>query len=1305
MNDTNKKHGDADFNSISLSIASPEDVLSWSHGEVTKPETINYRTQKPEPDGLFCEKIFGPVKNWECACGKYKRIRYRGIICERCGVEVTRSSVRRERMGHIKLAVPVTHPWFLRSTPSKIGLLLDIPVKKLELVVYFAAYIVVTVDEKAKEEEVAKLEKEYKQFLDQTKEENAKSLKAAKAALKNGDIKEKDLAALENELVQKLEEVNENFKSAKEELKMIEVGAILSELQYRNISMKFGHVFRAGIGADAVREIIQMIDYKKYLEELKKEVKKTSGQKQKKLVKRMKLISSFIRNNVKPEWMILTSIPVISPDLRPMVQLDGGRFATSDLNDLYRRVINRNARLKKLIQLGAPEIICRNEKRMLQEAVDILISNSSRSSRAGMNYVQRRKLKSLSDMLKGKQGRFRQNLLGKRVDYSGRSVITVGPSLNLDECGLPKKITLELFKPFVIAKLIEFELAYNVKSAEKLIRDGEKVVWDILDEVIQDKYVLLNRAPTLHRLGIQAFKPRLVDGKAIRLHPLVCAAYNADFDGDQMAVYLPLSEKAQAEAREIMCSAKNLLKPSSGDPIINPSQDMVLGCYFLTQMQEGKKGEGLAFASSREAILALESEKVHLQARIKVRMEDGQSIETTVGRILFNQIIPEDLEYQNKSFGKKELSAILMDSYNESGVDRTAKLADDIKTLGFKYATKSGISISVFDLKEPPNREKIIEDANALVSKITVQYRHGLITDEERYNSTIKIWSRIKNDITDEMIQQYDAENDIFYQINSGARGNWGQVTQIAGMKGLVASPSGRTIELPIRSNLKQGFSILEYFIATHGGRKGKSDTALKTAEAGYLTRRLVDSVQDIVVNTDECGTTIGKTVTRENSIALGMDFERRVFGRVLVEPIKKGSKTLVPKGAIIGEEEIEIIRSEQVAEATVRSVMYCKTRDGVCKHCYGYDLGNKNEVKMGTPVGIIAAQSIGEPGTQLTMRTFHMGGIATEGMDMAQGLTRVEELFEARSPKNPAILAEISGKLAIKRGRKDTKITITAENPEDEIHHLGYEIEPSVKKGDTVKEKQIIARSTETKETVKSRCAGQVVSVSSGEIVVRQNEASKKTYTTSARATLRVKDGDMVTKGQAITNGHLDLRQLMELTSVEKVQEYILYEVQGIYASQGQDISEKHIEIIVKQMVSKVRIIDPGDSGLLAGEVRDFIECEKINEDLKKKKKNVVIYERLLLGLTRISLWTDSWLSAASFQETIRVLVNAAVENQRDDLDGLKENVIIGRLIPAGTGYIAKNHDSWLPEEPEEESSEEVAEATIEAEEVVTES
>lgn len=1270
MNDIKKIK---DFDSIALSIASPEAILSWSHGEVTKPETINYRTQKPERDGLFCEKIFGPVKNWECACGKYKRIRYKGIICERCGVEVTRSIVRRERMGHIKLAVPVTHTWFLRSTPSRVGLLLDLSVKQLEQVVYFASYLVVDVDEKSKEEVFTEIEVDYKKILEEQKNKNSESLKAAKKALKNGDIQEKDFIDLENELILEIEKINENFKIAKDELKELNVGKVLTETEYRNISIKFGHVFRAGIGADAIREVIQRINLPEFIKEMKAGIKKSSGQKQKKIIKRMKLASSLLRSNIKPEWMILTVIPVIPPELRPMVQLDGGRFATSDLNDLYRRVINRNMRLKKLIQLGAPEIICRNEKRMLQESVDILISNSVRNSRSGVSQVQRRKLRSLSDMLKGKQGRFRQNLLGKRVDYSGRSVIVVGPTLKLHECGLPKKIALELFKPFVISKLIGFELAHNVKSAEKLIKIGEKVVWDILDEVIEGRYVLLNRAPTLHRLGIQAFQPRLIEGKAIHLHPLVCAAFNADFDGDQMAVHLPLSKNAQKEAKEIMASSHNLLKPSAGEPIVSPSQDMVLGCYYLTKILDGKKGEGRSFVSPEDGIFAYNLEQVHLQAKVRIRI-NGEIIETSVGRVIFNEILPEECDYRNEVFGKKGLKNILNEVFVKYGNAKTAKLADDIKDLGFKYATKSGITISAYDLHSPKVKEVIVEKANSIISKINLQFWYGIITEEERYNHTIKIWSKVKSEITVEMIKEYEEENNIFYQVDSGARGNWGQITQIAGMKGLVASPSGKTIELPIKSNLKEGFTILEYFIATHGGRKGKSDTALKTAEAGYLTRRLVDSVQDVVVRENDCGTDIFKTISRKNSEELGVDFEKRIYGLTLGEAVKNGSKTVMKAGTIIADDEILLIREFQIEEVKVRSVMYCKTYGGVCQKCYGHDLGNKKIVEIGTPVGIIAAQSIGEPGTQLTMRTFHMGGIATEGASITQGLTRVDELFEARSPKQPAILSEISGAVSIKKGKNDTKILIQAKKPEIDIHHVGLDFDIVVKKGDKIKEKQIIARSTEDKSTIKSRCEGTVETLSKNSINIIQSEAQEKTYTVSHKSTIEVSDGDFVTKGTPLTMGHIDLRALMELTSVEKVQEYILYEVQYIYASQGQHINEKHIEIISKQMASKVRILDGGDSKFLSGEVKDVIEVDLINQALIKKKKREVKVERLLLGLTRISLWTDSWLSAASFQETIRVLVEASTTRKVDTLDGLKENVIIGRLIPAGAHFKASD-------------------------------
>ncbi len=1259
-----------DFDAIALSVASPEEILSWSQGEVTKPETINYRTQKPEPDGLFCQKIFGPVKNWECACGKYKRIRYKGITCERCGVEVTRSIVRRERMGHIKLAVPVTHTWFLRSTPSRIGLLMDLSVKQLEQVVYFASYLVVDVDDESRDEAMEELEADYQKILKKSKEENKDSLKAAKKALDSGAMEEKDFLELERTLITNMEEVNENFTLAKNDLKSLYVGKVLTETEYRELSMKFGHVFRAGIGADSIREVIQQIDLETYTKDLKEELRLASGQKEKKLLQRTKLASSLLRSGISPEWMIITAIPVIPPELRPMVQLDGGRFATSDLNDLYRRVINRNARLKKLIQLGAPEIICRNEKRMLQEAVDILISNSVRNSRAGASQTQRRKLRSLSDMLKGKQGRFRQNLLGKRVDYSGRSVIVVGPTLKLHECGLPKKIALELFKPFVIAKLIKFEFAHNVKSAEKLIKAQGKVVWDILDEVIEGRYVLLNRAPTLHRLGIQAFQPRLIEGKSIHLHPLVCAAFNADFDGDQMAVHLPLSENAQKEAREVIVSSKNLLKPSAGEPIVNASQDMVLGCYYLTQIFSGKEGEGRAFPTEEACIYAYDTEQIHLQAKIKVRI-NGELTETSVGRVMFNQIIPEELGYLNSVFGKNPLKDLLMKVFTQLGTEKAAKLADDIKDLGFRFASKSGITISAFDVHSPKNKDEILELATSIVNKITDEYLLGLITDEERYNHTIKIWSKVKGDITTEMIKEYEEENDIFYMIDSGARGNWGQITQIAGMKGLVSSPSGKTIELPIKSNLKEGFSILEYFIATHGGRKGKSDTALKTAEAGYLTRRLVDSVQDVIVRDEECGTSTYKNITRENSEFLGIGFEERVYGLTVGEEVKSKGKVVLKKNQVISEDEIEIIRDHQVAEINVRSIMYCKTLGGVCRYCYGHDLGNRKLVKIGTPVGIIAAQSIGEPGTQLTMRTFHMGGVATEGASITQGLTRVDELFEARTPKNAATLSEINGKVSIEKNVNDTKITIKSEKAEEDVHHLSIKFKSAVKKGDKVKEKQIIARALEGRKTIKSRSTGKVVEVSDEHITILQDAALEKVYAVPHRMNIRVKDGEIIEKGDALTMGHIDLRNLMELTTVEKVQEYILYEVQYIYSSQGQNINEKHIEIIAKQMASKVRILDGGDSSLLPGEVHDVVQVTRENNELELNGKIPATYERLLLGLTRISLWTDSWLSAASFQETIRVLVEASTTKKVDTLDGLKENVIIGRLIPAGEQYL----------------------------------
>ncbi|MFC1655587.1 DNA-directed RNA polymerase subunit beta' [Patescibacteria group bacterium] len=1260
------------FDSISLSVASPEAILSWSHGEVKKPETINYRTQKPEREGLFCEKIFGPTKNWECYCGKYKRIRYKGVICEKCGVEVTRSSVRRERMGHIKLAVPVTHIWFLRSTPSRIGLLLDLPIKTIEQVVYFAAYIVITADDNAKEEAKAQLAEEYKQHRKKIQDDAKASVEKAKA----DKVKATTMTALEKEYAKKIEELDEQHSTAKDELANLKIGNVYSELEYRNLSMKFGHVFKAGTGAESIREIIHNIDLEKMLVTLEEDLTKSSGQKQKKIIKRIKLCGSLHKAAIKPEWMVLTVLPVIPPDLRPMVQLDGGRFAASDLNDLYRRVINRNNRLKRLIAIGAPEVICRNEKRMLQEAVDTLLNNSARQGKTVFNSGDKRKLRSLSDMLKGKQGRFRQNLLGKRVDYSGRSVIVVGPQLKLHQCGIPKLMALELFKPFVIGRLIRDGYAHNIKNAEKLLQASKREVWDILEEVTKNHYVLLNRAPTLHRLGIQAFQPVLIEGKAIQIHPLVCTAFNADFDGDQMAVHVPLSKQAQAEAKKLITSSRNLLKPSHGEPIVTPTQDMVLGCYFLTKMTPGKKGEGLVFSDINEAILAYRLEHVHIQAPIKARVDD-EIVETTVGRLIFNSFIPDKLDFLNDTMTKKKLSALIIDCFVQTDTETTAKLADQIKRIGFKFATKSGLSIAASDMTVPKAKTKIIDDSSEVVKKITGQYKQGLMTDEERYKHTIKVWSQTKSDITAEMIKNVDAENHIHYMINSGARGNWGQITQLCGIKGLVANPAGKTIELPIKSNLKEGFTILEYFIATHGGRKGKSDTALKTAEAGYLTRRLVDAVQDIIIKEYDCGSNHAHKVTREESEMIGEEFERRIYGRILIKDavdIKTG-EVLIPSGTEIGREELQRIIDGTVEEVEVRSVMTCGTPNGVCVRCYGKDLGTNKTVNIGTAVGIIAAQSIGEPGTQLTMRTFHMGGVA-EGKDITQGLTRVEELFEARAPKSPAILSEIGGKVKISQKGRTAHITITSSEPIITKYELGPNMASAVKKGDKIKEKQVLAKSTKHKSTIKAEGEGKVLTVGKKYVELISEGSVEKIYTIPKGKTIVVKSGAIVQKGDALTSGHFNLRELMKLTDIYIVQKYIMQEVQSIYASQGQTINDKHIEIIARQMLSKSRILDSGDSKFLPGELVDQINLDNINKDLKKAKKEPAHTERLLLGLTRIALYTSSWLSAASFQETIRVLVEASTTNKLDTLVGLKENVIIGKLIPAGETYRKRNPD-----------------------------
>ncbi|MBI5413022.1 DNA-directed RNA polymerase subunit beta' [Candidatus Peregrinibacteria bacterium] len=1259
------------FDAIAVGIASPEEILSWSHGEIKKPETINYRTQKPERDGLFCERIFGPTKNWECYCGKYKRIRYKGVICEKCGVEVTRSSVRRDRMGHIKLAVPVTHIWFLRSTPSRVGLLLDLPIKTIEQVVYFAAYIVTTLDEKAKEEAKEQLAQEFKAYKKKIQEQFHEKLK------KDAKGEKTSKADMESEMARRIDELTEQHNQAKEELESLNISTVLSELEYRDMSMKFGHVFKGSTGAEAIREIIGNIDLKKLIGQLQTDLKKASGQKQKKLIKRIKLAGSLLKANIKPEWMVMTVLPVIPPDLRPMVQLDGGRFAASDLNDLYRRVINRNNRLKKLMSIGAPEVICRNEKRMLQEAVDTLLNNSARSGKTVFNTGDKRKLRSLSDMLKGKQGRFRQNLLGKRVDYSGRSVIVVGPRLKLNQCGLPKTMALELFRPFVIGRLIRDGFAHNIKNAEKLIAANRKEVWDILEDVTKDHYVLLNRAPTLHRLGIQAFQPILVEGKAIQIHPLVCAAFNADFDGDQMAVHVPLSAQAQKEAKQLIASGKNLLKPSAGEPIVTATQDIILGCYYLTKLNKGLIGEGMTFSNVSEAIGAYNLGYVHVQAPIKARIETAEGlklIETSVGRLIFNGLVPKEIGFLNKPMDKKELTELIRNSYNKCGEDVTANLADEVKRIGFEFATRSGLTIGVNDMVIPKEKGKIVDEASEFIKKINNQYWKGLVTDDERYHHTIQVWSNAKSLVTDAMVHAITGENDLHYMISSGARGNWGQVTQLCGMKGLVANPAGRTIELPIKSNLKEGFTILEYFIATHGGRKGKSDTALKTAEAGYLTRRLVDAVQDIIVNGIECGTKMSVTIKRKEDPSQnygGESFEKRVYGRVLSKPIidKKSGEVIAKEDTEIDGPLLDYLAKNNIDEITIRSIITCRSENGVCQKCYGRDLGTNRKVDIGTAVGIIAAQSIGEPGTQLTMRTFHMGGVA-EGQDITQGLTRVEELFEARAPKSPAILAEIDGEIKIIRKGTQTELSLTSDGPVERTYFYEATDKPTVEVGDKVKEKQVIAKSTEQKNVVRAEENGVITEITGDTIVIRTHGSVEKLYKIPFGKNLKVTNGKNVRKGDALTSGHFNLRELMRLTNLTAVLRYIVSEVQSIYASQGQNINDKHVEVIARQMLSKARVADAGDGPYLPGEVVNVISADRANEKLVSHRKKTIRYERLLLGLTRVSLHTDSWLSAASFQETIRVLVEASTTRRVDYLKGLKENVIIGKLIPAGETF-----------------------------------
>jgi DNA-directed RNA polymerase subunit beta' len=1182
----------SDFDSVRLKLASPDEILSWSHGEVTKPETINYRTQRYEKDGLFCEKIFGPAKDWECYCGKYKRIRYKGIVCDKCGVEVTRSIVRRERMGHIKLIVPVSHIWFLRGVPSKVGLSMEMSYQELEKVIYFSAYVVTEVNEEARLKAAEQLEAEYK-----NKQKDIKSGKSEKVNLEDA-----------------MKDLKESYMQARDEIRDLRPLKILSEVEYFNLSSRFGQIFSAGIGAEAVRKVLEKIDIEKEIGRMKEELVAEKTTDRKKTLKRLKLLQGLKRSKVKPEWMLPNVIPVIPPDLRPMVALDGGRFATSDLNDLYRRIINRNNRLKKLIDLGAPEVITRNEKRMLQEAVDALFDNSIRRGQASVaaSTGQRRALRSLADALKGKQGRFRQNLLGKRVDYSGRSVIVVGPQLKLHQCGLPKKMALELFKPFIINKLIEKEYAYNVRTAGRMVDAEAEEAYEILDEIIEHHFVLLNRAPTLHRLSIQAFQPVLIEGKAIQVHPMVCSAFNADFDGDQMAVHVPLTDKARQESAEIMLSSKNLLKPASGEPITTPSLDIVLGVYYLTHITAGAKGEGKAFSSMDEAVMAYEQGFVAVNAAVKLNLE-GELIETSVGRMMLNEILPKELEYINQEMTKKELKILTSQVLREIGREETAIFIDKIKTLGFRAVTKSGISWGMNDLIVPLVKKEIMAAAENEIKVVKEQYNMGFLTNEERRNRVIEIWNEAKNKITDAVRDSIDKEGPVYAMVYSKARGSESVVVQMTGMKGLMAGPTGETIELPVRSCFKEGFNVLEYFISTHGARKGMADTALRTATAGYLTRRLVDVSQDVIVREEDCKEKKGAYLYRADSDVIGQSFAFRVEGRVTVEEIvdPKSKKLIVEKGEMISKEQAQKIEKIGIPKVKIRSAITCKTRRGLCRKCYGLDLGRNELVKIGQAVGIVAAQAIGEPGTQLTMRTFHIGGIA--GSDITQGLPRVEEIFEARPPKGEAVISEIDGKVT--DIKKDSSKTIN-----------------------------IKIESVDEKES--------------------------KEYSLPAGITLKVEVGQLVGKGLPLNEGHIDLKRLYHILGQEEVHRYIIREIQEIYAAQGEGINDKHIEIMIRQMLSRVKILEPGDTDLLPG---DIIEKDRFNDANIEAKNNGGVQakgEVMIMGITKVALSTDSFLSAASFIETARVLINASVNGKVDRLVGLKENVIIGRLIPAGTGF-----------------------------------
>ncbi len=1244
----------SDFNAVRLAVASPEDILDWSYGEVTKPETINYRTQKPERDGLFCERIFGPVKDINPHDAKYKGVRSREAAVDKNGELVTKSIVRRERMGHISLAVPVAHIWFLRGTPSAIGLVLGLTVKNLERVAYFASYIIKSVNTEKRDSILADKEAEFA-----AAKEAIKLRYEQEAAKEDANVK-----ALAEMQTKELEEVTEEFEQIKNQLDSLEKLRLISENDYRNLPEEFQELIEVGMGGAALRDLLIEVDLDKLIEDLTVEAEEAKGQRKKKIMKRLRLLESMHRAGIKPSSLTLSVLPVIPPDLRPMVQLTGGRFATSDLNDLYRRVINRNNRLKKLIELNAPEVIRRNEQRMLQEAVDALIdNNNARNGRAVAATGQRRRLKSLSDMLKGKQGRFRQNLLGKRVDYSGRSVIVAGPELEIHQCGLPKMMALELFKPFVIGELIANEHAHNIRSASRMIETGETVVWDALDEVIKGKYVLLNRAPSLHRLSIQAFQPVLIEGKAIQLHPLVCKGFNADFDGDQMAVHLPLSDEAQAEAREIMSAAKNLLKPADGSPILHIEQDIVLGCYYLTYERPGSEAEQRSFLGIEEMLMALDSDTVGLQSRVRVPFR-GEVRETTVGRILFNEIFPEDFPYQDEAMTKKKLQSVLALTYQKYGQVRTAEIADELKNLGFEYATKSGLSMGMTDFSDIRELQGILNEGDRRAAEISDQYDQGFITEEERYRLTVENWQDIDTKVQAALQDQFAGEDtSMSIAVVSGARGNVGQVKQAVAWLGVTADATGRAIELPIKSGYKRGLSALEYFIATRGARKGMIDTALKTADSGYLTRRLVDVSQDVFTIEEDCEDP-GFAIYRSDAEEIGVTYATRLEGRYAAEDI--GSH--VKQGELITVEIANAIEADEKLDGVkIMSVLSCSNVRGISQKSYGIDPATGKLVAPRYPVGVIAAQSIGEPGTQLTLKTFHSGGVA--GEDITTGLPRVEELFEVRTPKGQAYLSDIAGTVTAWEEGDHYIVQVTADgNDKVELDLDGRTAQ--VASGSEVAVGDVVASKEEGSSPLIAPIAGKA-HVTQKRITITPTQQSVVRYEVPGFKQLTVRDGDKVVAGQRLTNGSINLHELMRLQGVEATQRYIMNEVLKIFASQGQNISDKHLEIIVRQMFSRVQIEDAGDSEFVTGDIASKLSVAEVNERLVSEGKQPAKYNQLLLGITKASLSTDSFLSAASFQDTTRVLISAATSGKVDHLFGLKENVILGRRIPVGTGYL----------------------------------